>query len=203
MIALLTSAYISIKARVAGNVGTKQEAPLELLETVSDFEAKRFAIKDGPDGLSQWFPQMNEREDSGKWRIWSSRRSRALMLQISLILVILVSNLSLTTIAIKRYGSQNGVGLIYEGNCATVANFNLWFHLLINLLSTGILSASNFCMQLQAAPTRKDIDRAHKKGRWVDIGVPSLRNLRYISTWRRLTWVSLALSSLPIHFLYV
>lgn len=200
MIATLTSAHIYLKALVPDG-GTKQEPPLELEEVVDDFEAKRFAVKDGPNGLSQWFPQMNEQEESGKWRIWSSRRSQALMLQISLILVVLVSNLSLTAVATKQYGSQDGVGLIYEGDCTTVASFNLWLHLLINLLSTGMLSASNFCMQLQAAPTRDDIDRAHEQGQWVDIGVPSLRNLRYTSTWRRLTWVFLAVTSLPIHFL--
>lgn len=201
MIATLTSTYVYLKALVPGIVVAKQEPPSELIEVVDDFEAKRFAVKDGSNGLSQWFPQINENEDSGKWRIWSSRRSRALMMQISLILVVFFINLSLTIIAIKHYGSKNGVGLVYEGNCTTVADFNLWFHLLINLLSTGMLSASNFCMQLQAAPTRDDIEKAHQKGRCVDIGVPSLRNLKFISTWRRLTWISLAFTSLPIHFL--
>lgn len=201
MIATLTSALVYLKALMACIVVTKQEPPYELREVVDDFAATRFAVKDGPDGLSQWFPQMNENEDSDKWRIWSSRRSRALMLQISLIFVVLLSNLSLTIVAIKHYGSKDGVGLIYEGDCTTVANFNLWLHLLINLLSTGMLSASNFCMQLQAAPTRDDIDRAHEQGRFVDIAVPSLRNLKFISTWRRLTWTSLAVTSLPIHFL--
>lgn len=201
MDAALTSTYLHLKTLVHGIVVTKQEPPYELREVVDDFEATRFAVKDGPNGLSQWFPQMNENEDSDKWRIWSSRRSRALMLQISLILVVLFSNLSLTIVAIKHYDSKNGVRLIYEGDCTTVANFNLWLYLLINLLSTGMLSASNFCMQLQAAPTRKDIDRAHDKGQFVDIGVPSLRNLKFISTWRRLTWISLAVTSLPIHFL--
>ncbi|ROV95501.1 hypothetical protein VPNG_08901 [Cytospora leucostoma] len=65
-----------------------------------------------------------------------------------------------------------------------------------------MLSASNFCMQLQAAPTRADVDRAHRANQWVDIGVSSLRNLKYISRWRKLAWMALALSSLPVHFLY-
>lgn len=201
MAATLNTALSYLKALVPGIVVTEQEPPYELREVVDNFEATRFAVKDGPNGLSQWFPQMNENENSNKWRIWSSRRSRALMLQISLILVVLFSNLSLTIFAIRHYGSKNGVGLIYEGDCTTVANFNLWLHLLINFLSTGMLSASNFCMQLQAAPTRDDIDRAHDKGRYVDIGVPSLRNFQFISTWRRLTWILLAVTSLPIHFL--
>jgi aryl carrier-like protein len=69
------------------------------------------------------------------------------------------------------------------------------------VLSTGMLSASNFCIQLQASPTRADVDHVHKHNNWLDIGVPSLRNLRYISWWRLISYVILALSSLPIHLM--
>jgi hypothetical protein len=82
-----------------------------------------------------------------------------------------------------------------------VKRLDLWLHLLINLLSTGLLMASNYCMQLQAAPTRADIDRAHARGQWLDIGVPSLRNFGKIGRWRKFTWLLLAFSSLPIHFM--
>lgn len=37
---------------------------------------------------------------------------------------------------------------------------------------------------------------------WLDIGVPSLRNLRRISTRRVVLWWLLALSSIPLHLLY-
>lgn len=177
------------------------EAPEETNPRHDDFEAARFALKEGPDGLSQWFPQVQEDSSSKRFRIWSSRRSHALLLQIILILVIFITNLSFTLFTVSRYGSNEGVGLIYEGDCATVGDLNLWIHLLINVLSTGMLTASNFCMQLLAAPTRADIDRVHGQGKWMDIGVPSLHNLWHISIWRRFTWALLALSSLPIHFL--
>lgn len=123
------------------------------------------------------------------------------MVQIVVIISILVSNLALTIVAVNRYDSESGVGLIYEGDCTTVAKLNLWLHLLINLLSTGMLSASNYCMQLQAAPTRRDINRAHGGNKWLDIGVPSVRNLAHISNWRRLSWFLLAFSSIPIHLM--
>jgi hypothetical protein len=82
-----------------------------------------------------------------------------------------------------------------------VKNLDLWVHLLINILSTGMLSASNFCMQLQAAPTRANVDQAHENNEWMDIGVSSYRNLKYISKSRKVAWALLAVSSLPIHFL--
>lgn len=162
--------------------------------------------------LSQWFPQIQD-DENDSWRIYLSRRSQALLLQIVLVSVIFATNLGLTIFATVRYGSENGVGTLYKGDCGKVKTLNQWMHLLINLLSTGMLSASNYCMQLQVAPTRADVDRAHQarahevsrahqEGTWLDIGVPSLRNLRYISNWRRLAWFLLAFSSVPIHLIY-
>lgn len=123
------------------------------------------------------------------------------MLQISVVTAILVTNFALTMLAIGRFPSTQGVGLIFEGNCTTVAKLDEWLHLLINLLSTGMLSASNYCMQLQAAPTRADVDKAHQNNSWVDIGVPSLRNLKFIGGWRRFSWALLAFSSVPVHLM--
>ncbi|KAK5070204.1 hypothetical protein LTR51_007901 [Lithohypha guttulata] len=78
----------------------------------------------------------------------------------------------------------------------------MWAHIGINAISTLLLSASNYAMQCFAAPTRADIDRAHQVGKWLDIGVPSLRNLRHIPRRKTLLWWMLALSSLPIYLLY-
>ncbi|KAI1334924.1 hypothetical protein F5Y15DRAFT_409374 [Xylariaceae sp. FL0016] len=175
------------------------------------YRASQFADKDF---LSLWFPQITD-DEKKSWRIWISRRSRALMLQIVLIIIILATNLGFTVFAITRYGSANGVGLIFSGPCQEVKTLDQYLHLLINLLGTGMLSASNYCMQLQAAPTRADVDRAHRakgpragsmeepgQSDWLDIGVPSLRNLKYISSWRKLAWLLLALSSMPIHLIF-
>lgn len=150
--------------------------------------------------LSLWFPQIDH-DEKESWRIWLSRRSRALMLQIGITVLVLVVNFTLTFIAFSRYPSMNGVGLIYSGDCSTVARLDQWIHLLINVMSTGMLSASNYCMQLQAAPTRADVDAAHRRNRWLDIGIPSLRNLGQIRGWRMCGWLLLAFSSVPLHLL--
>lgn len=79
---------------------------------------------------------------------------------------------------------------------------DLWLHLVINLLSTLLLGASNYTMQCLSAPTRNDINKAHQQRVSVDIGIPSVRNLRRIS-WRRVVlWWLLGLSSIPLHFMY-
>ncbi|KAK2765090.1 hypothetical protein FQN54_008789 [Arachnomyces sp. PD_36] len=42
-------------------------------------------------------------------------------------------------------------------------------HLVINVLSTVILAATNYCMQCLGAPARADIDKAHAQRRWLEI----------------------------------
>lgn len=94
-----------------------------------------------------------------------------------------------------------GQEFVFKDECDKINRLNTWLHLLINLLSTILLSASNYCMQCLSAPTRSDVDKAHAKGMWVDIGVSSLRNLRFISKRRVLIWAMLGFSSLPLHLL--
>ncbi|KAK3680896.1 hypothetical protein B0T22DRAFT_445900 [Podospora appendiculata] len=167
-------------------------------EETESFRAERFADKTT---LSWWFPRILDDEKNNR-RIWLSRRGRALLLHFGLVTLIFAANLSLTVYAVLIYGSEKGVGLIYQGECATVKTLDQWIHLVINLLGTAILSASNYCMQLQVSPTRADVDQAHAHGKWLNIGVPSLRNLAYTSNWRRLSWLLLGFSSVPVHLMY-
>ena len=111
-------------------------------------------------------------------------------------------NVFLTIWATQKFGTSNGYGVLISGSCATTKRASTWIHLGINVLSTLLLSASNYCMQILTAPTRSEIDLAHSKGTWLDIGVPSMRNLRWISRYRVCIWILLAGSSLPLHLLY-
>ncbi|KAL6705062.1 hypothetical protein ACN47E_007321 [Coniothyrium glycines] len=95
-------------------------------------------------------------------------------------------------------------GVILEGDCERVKNYNAGLHVLINVFSTILLSGSNYCMQALSAPTRDDVDKAHALpgGKWVDIGVPGIRNVKYISRRRLILWGLLGFSSLPVHLFY-
>ena len=72
-------------------------------------------------------------------------------------------------------------------------------HLAINILSTLLLGASNFCMQVLCAPTREEIDAAHTRRNWLSIGVPSLKNLFHIDRKKSALWLVLGLSLVPLH----
>ena len=115
---------------------------------------------------------------------------------------VLVINLILTIWAVSSSGVHNGLGTLQDGSCKKTAALTFWAHLAINVLSTLLLGASNYSMQCLSSPTRGEIDKAHGKGLWLDIGVPSIRNLRHLSTARVSLWWLLAMSSIPLHLLY-
>lgn len=102
------------------------------------------------------------------------------------------------------YGEgDDSIRTIYKGQCETVKKLNTAIHLIINIFSSVLLAASNYCMQCLSAPTRHDIQKAHSQGWWLDIGVPSVHNLRRIPSARSSLWWILMISSLPLHLLLV
>lgn len=115
---------------------------------------------------------------------------------------VFAANVCLAIYGSVRYPSAGAaVGLLFDGGCSEVNNLNMWLHVLISVLSLLMLSASDYCMQLQVSPTRADVDKAHQKGDWVDMGLHTLRNVRYVGVWRRTSWALLALTSIPINVL--
>ena len=115
---------------------------------------------------------------------------------------VLVINIGLTIWASTKNGLNHGLATIQDGSCQKTKNLSLWLHLAINALSTTLLAASNYCMQCLSSPTREEIDRAHSRHIWLDIGVPSVRNLRKIAKSRIVLWWLLAFSGIPLHLLY-
>ena len=116
--------------------------------------------------------------------------------------VVLVINLTATIWGIKKFGILDGLGTFQVGDCDSTSRLGFWLHLIINGLSTLLLGASNYSMQCLSSPTRREIDRAHRKCIWLDIGTPSVRNLRRISWSRIVLWWALAISSIPLHLFW-
>lgn len=57
-------------------------------------------------------------------------------------------------------------------------------------------------MQVLNAPSRAELDSAHERGSWLDIGVPSPRNVFGVSFFKTTMWLLFFLSSIPIHLLF-
>lgn len=93
--------------------------------------------------------------------------------------------------------------IIYRGSCTLSSRWDTVLHLIINILSSSILAASNYCMQTLVAPSREQIDKYHSRCQWLDIGNASVRNLRAIGRYRLALWAVLMVSATPFHVLYV
>ncbi|PYH88935.1 hypothetical protein BO71DRAFT_488363 [Aspergillus ellipticus CBS 707.79] len=117
---------------------------------------------------------------------------------------ILMLNLLLTLIAVGiSYARSANQGTfltteLYKGHCARASHWATGFHLAVNLL----LEFGSYVMQCLVGPSRTEVDEAHRKRRWLDIGVMSVRNFRVMSLGRKLRWFLLLVSSIPIHMIY-
>lgn len=94
-----------------------------------------------------------------------------------------------------------GRRVLYEGSCSKSKGINTGLHVLINLLSSVLLGASNYGIQCLSAPTREQVDKAHARGSYLDIGIVSVRNLGKQSRLTCTLWLTLILSSVPLHLL--
>lgn len=152
--------------------------------------------------LRPWFPEADpEHERAHTFRTWRSRRDVVMQACSVTSVVIFLINLSCTILFKAKWGSDGDINACYHGDCLKAGRISTGLHVMINLLSTLLLGASNLCMQLLAAPRRSEVDRAHRNFVWLHIGVPSLRNLRHIGRERLVICAILAMSSVPLHFL--
>lgn len=136
------------------------------------------------------------------WRTKTSRREVILWTSFITCSLTFIINFSFSLVGLLHYESTaDGVVTIHTGDCSVSKWVNTLIHLAINLLSTLLLGASNLGIQLLTSPTRREIDKAHAARRWLDIGVPSFRNLKSLPLGSKILCCILAFSSIPIHFL--
>ena len=112
--------------------------------------------------------------------------------------LVLLVNLTLTIWASASFPSDDGNLTLLDGSCSTVSNWDTWLHLATNFFSIILLSGSSYTMQCLGSPTRGELDTAHAKGSWLDVGIPSVRNLIKINRKRAVVWMFLASSSVPL-----
>jgi hypothetical protein len=85
--------------------------------------------------------------------------------------LVLLFNLICAIVAAAAGKPQDRIATIYTGNCDVASRWSTGLHLLINILSSALLGASSYCMQRLVASLREEIDEAHEKGKWLDVGV--------------------------------
>ena len=134
---------------------------------------------------------------TGPWDGWKRGASLCLIV----VVAVLILNTIITAWAALTFGLSGGIGTIHRDDCDTIKRTGLWLHIAINVLSTMLLSASNYFMQCLCSPTRQEVDKAHARRMWLDIGIQSMRNLGKISPMRMALWICLAATSIPLHIM--
>lgn len=147
-------------------------------------------------------PEPSKTDNLKGWRRKLQGWRFGLALSASSATFVLLTNVLLVIGAASASKLNGGLGTLYVGSCDTVNKWNLALHVLINALSSVLLSASNYAMQVLSSPTRAECDKAHTRRDWLDIGVNGVRNLTRISWQRRILWTLLGISSIPIHLLF-
>ncbi|KAI1842909.1 hypothetical protein JX266_010927 [Neoarthrinium moseri] len=172
-----------------------------LAESGAHISHGRFASKDM---LKQYIPELDpEHPRAVTLRVKMAKRSTMLNLQLSIALLVVVINIVLIIALIHNYPLDfRGVGTFSYGNCSTLSTINSAIHVALNIVSSLFLGAGNYCMQILVAPSRAEIDKAHAEGRYLEIGVPSIKNLRYIQRRRVLIWILIGFFSTLLHFFW-
>jgi hypothetical protein len=132
--------------------------------------------------------------------VYICARAAALVLLINLVFIAVAAGLASRD---PDNGSFSSSVVLYRGSCGVSKRWDTALHLIINVLSTCILAASNYCMQTLVAPTREEVDAHHAQRKWLDIGTASVKNLSVIGRDRLALWVILMLTATPFHLMYV
>ncbi|KAL1616944.1 hypothetical protein SLS54_008149 [Diplodia seriata] len=125
-----------------------------------------------------------------------------LALNIGVVTAVLIINVGILVWASMTFDSSDGQAVMLEGDCQATKRIATVSHLAINVTGSLLLSASNYTMQVLLSPTRDEVERVHKRGQWVAIGIHSWRNFTCVDRKRCWLWTVLALSSVPFHLMY-
>ncbi|KAG0128318.1 hypothetical protein HOY82DRAFT_31421 [Tuber indicum] len=127
----------------------------------------------------------------------------------SIAATIFLFTLGITIYFIAAYPlEKSGLGTLYLGDCDEMKKISIWAHVAINFVSSILLAGSHYTQQVLSAPTRGEIDAAHETKDWLDIGIPSLRNLKRVGHLHRMerirvwVWWTLGFTSVPMHLLF-
>jgi hypothetical protein len=119
-------------------------------------------------------------------------------LNVLLAFFILVAGFVCLIYAVSKVSLSAGESVIFSGSCPTAENIDSGVYAVINVFGVVLLAGGNYVFQVLSSPTRCEVNIAHTKKKWLDIGIPSVRNLAHISKSRVVTAVVLLLVAVII-----
>lgn len=98
-----------------------------------------------------------------------------------LILVVVIIFLILTSLKARSLGGELTV---MEGKTKNVEGLQRGIQVIVNIFGIVLIVIANYVFQILSSPTRPEVDESHEKLQWMDIGIPSIRNLTGIAFGR-------------------
>lgn len=179
-------------------------AAIETVETVplisyNDDYLPRYANRGF---LSRYFPGTDPDDKGAKaYRVRMARRPVFLRIQLTLSMLVVAANVCVTIWAFVSAPPANSIGTLFTGRCTLTSRLDSGVHAVINIFSSALLGAGSYCMQILVAPSSAEVEAAHAKGKYLEIGCHSTRNLRHIDRRRIMLWFGLGITSTLLHLL--
>ncbi|KAF5656834.1 hypothetical protein FHETE_10765 [Fusarium heterosporum] len=98
--------------------------------------------------------------------------------------LILVASVTCLAFASVKGHMSTWESLLMKGNSVTVEGIARGIMAGVNVFAIVLIAGANYVAQILNSPTRAEVDCAHSTFKWLDIGIPSLRNLSLISSTR-------------------
>ncbi|KAL2129970.1 hypothetical protein VTI74DRAFT_7059 [Chaetomium olivicolor] len=121
------------------------------------------------------------RKNGGSRRLVVGWRAAVAMNVLVMFLTLIVGFVSLV-VAISGVSLPGAA--IFVGSCAAARGVDLGLHAVTSVFAVVMVAGANYTFQVLSSPTREEVTAAHEKRDWLDIGVPSLRNLGKIKAGR-------------------
>ena len=158
------------------------------------------------DYFNRWFPRVDpDHKQAQNLSVRLARRESILLTAAAATTVIFCGNLTALLFFYFKPSYhklfRSGTTVIHTGQCTRVKQINSVLHLLVNVLGSVLYLFSQLCMQLITAPTRQELDKAHQRNDWYDIGILSFRNYFRSSWLKKSICFLLFVSSWPLHFM--
>jgi hypothetical protein len=118
-------------------------------------------------------------------------------------LVLRMYTIFLVLCAKRGRGFENRFAVPISGLVEDMSRWSGDIHILINALSTLLLAARNYTMEVLSPTTRKDVDKAHTRHEHLDVRFLNVRNLSRIPRRQLLLFIFMGSSSVPMHLLQV
>lgn len=100
-------------------------------------------------------------------------------------LIILAAAVGCLIATVSRSGMLfSGETAIFSGSASGAMSLSLGLRALVSVLGLVLLTGANYVFQVLSSPTRPELGAAHDKGKWLDIGIPSIRNFAHIANGR-------------------